>query len=269
LGRYAVTGANAGIGKAIAAELLGRGERVVLVCRDRGRGEAARAELGGASELLVADLANRADVVRAAAALSSEALTGVVLNAGLWPTTRRLTDEGLEEGFVVNHLATVGFALALHERLRRDSASVVAVGAGLMVVGRPALDRVRVGSDFHAVRTYADTKLTGALALRALARRWEGSGITLNVVHPGVIDTGLGLGGRWFDPLVRLVKWFWRKPADGARGPVSVALRHDVHGKWFDELVEKPWPAITDDVPLQEACLEAAESWITGPARAP
>lgn len=260
--RFVVTGANAGIGKAIAADLLERGEHVVLVCRSREKGEAARAELGGSSELVVADLTRRDDLVEAAQALAAEPLAGVVLNAGYWPTVRTLTDEGLEQSFVVNHLGTVGLALALEERLRAGAASVVAVGAGLMVLGRPALDRVRAGEDFHPVRTYADTKLTGALALRALAGRWVGSGITLNVVHPGVIDTGLGVGGRWFDPVVRVVKKLWRKPAAGAKGPVSLVLRHDVHGAWFDELVEKPWPTVTDDVGLQAACLDAAESWL-------
>ncbi|MCA9488602.1 MAG: SDR family NAD(P)-dependent oxidoreductase [Myxococcales bacterium] len=259
-----VTGANAGIGKAIAADLIARGERVAMVCRDEARGRRAAEELGGTTRLVVADLSDRDGVRAAAAGLEAleEPLSALILNAGLWPTARELTGDGYERSFAVNHLGTLGLALSLRERLVRDRTHVVAVGAGLMVMGRPDLARVPTGEDFHALRTYADTKLTAALGLRALARELDGTGVVLSVVHPGVFDTGLGVGGRWYDPLVRLVKRFWRRADQGGRAPVALAYRDDVHGAWFDELERRPWPPITDDEALQRACLDLAAGWL-------
>lgn len=265
MGWFVVTGANAGIGRAIAADLIARGERVVLVCRDEERGRRAAEELGGATRLVVADLSRREGVRAAAAGIETlpEPLSVLILNAGIWPTARELTDDGYERSFAVNHLGTLGLALALRGRLVHDRTHVVAVGAGLMVMGRPDLARVPTGEDFHPVRTYADTKLTTALGLRALARELDGSGVVLSVVHPGVFDTRLGVGGRWYDPLVRLVKRFWRRAEEGGRAPVALAYRDDVHGAWFDELERRPWPAVTDDLALQRASLDLAASWLS------
>ena len=105
-----VTGATSGIGKATAAALAGRGAQVVLVSRDRGRGEAAAAELaaagGPAPRLEVADLASMEQVRTLADRLGAlERIDVLINNAGFMAGQRRVTVDGFDEVFAVNHLA--------------------------------------------------------------------------------------------------------------------------------------------------------------------
>ena len=98
-----VTGANRGIGFAVAQRLGELGHRVVLVCRDRDRGQAARAALGGAAELVVADLGSVPGIHAAAGRIAAACpdIDVLVHNAGIWPTRARHSD-GLEQSFVTS-----------------------------------------------------------------------------------------------------------------------------------------------------------------------
>lgn len=244
--RCVVTGANAGIGLAIAKSLAEQGQAVIMVCRDPVRGAAAleqvRAQAGAGAEveLVLGDLSTVASTERAASAIerAHPRIDVLIHNAGRWPTGRELNEEGFERGFAVNHLAP----FVLNERLlpglrRAGSGRIVQVTAGLYVKGQVDLERTPTGQNFGSLRTYADTKLWNLLTTLELARRESGTDLAVLAVHPGVVRTGLGEHGHWMVPLMRVIKRFWLSPAEGARGPVQAALDPawaGVKGAYFD-----------------------------------
>ncbi|WP_245681624.1 SDR family NAD(P)-dependent oxidoreductase [Actinomadura kijaniata] len=229
-----VTGANRGIGRAVAAGLLATGHDVVLVARDRAAGERAVAELGG-GRLVVGDLSDLR-AVRATAGALREAcprLDVLVHNAGVWPGRRVLNGDGLEQAFATNHLAPFVLNLELEPLLRASGTRVVQVSAGLYVKGRADPDRTPTGEDFHPMRTYADTKLCNVMMLPLWADRWRGTGVTIDAVHPGVVRTGLGDRAGVPGALLRAVKLLWRPPATGARPIVRLAVEDRGTGRYF------------------------------------
>jgi NAD(P)-dependent dehydrogenase (short-subunit alcohol dehydrogenase family) len=255
-----VTGATSGIGRAIARELARRGQRLVLVCRDRARGEETAAALAGlgapglpAPALVVADLATLAGMRAAAAGVLAlcPRLDVLVHNAGVWPTRLERTPDGLEVGFAVNHLAPFVLTHLLAARLVASGpARVVQVSAGLYVRGRLDLGRTPVGADFHVFGTYATTKLCNLMATLERARRLQASGVTVNAVHPGVVRTKLGAMPGLAGLALRIVKLAWASPAKGAEGPVRLAADPALAGttgRYFDRLAEAPLhPAAQD-----------------------
>jgi NAD(P)-dependent dehydrogenase (short-subunit alcohol dehydrogenase family) len=252
-----VTGANSGIGRAIASALLERGCRVVLVCRDEGRGrEAIRTlrelDAGADVELVLGDLSSLAGSRAAAEAIQRACprLDVLIHNAGVWPVRLVHNEDGFEESFATNALAPLVLSKLLEDRLVASRARVVQVSAGLHVAGRIDLQRTPIGADFSRFRTYADTKLWNLLCTRELARRAGARGVTVNAVHPGVVRTGLGDMPGPMGLLLRAFKLTWSTPAKGARGPVRLALDDDLDGvtdTYFDQLrPAKPGPLAED-----------------------
>ncbi|MGR6917654.1 SDR family NAD(P)-dependent oxidoreductase [[Actinomadura] parvosata] len=232
-----VTGGNRGIGHAVCSRLAGDGHKVLLVARDPERGRRAAESIPGDVELVPGDLSTTASVRRLAGELRARCPRVDVLihNAGLWPSRRVLTSDGVEESFAVNHLAPFLLNHLLEDRLGR----VVQVSAGLYVKGRAEPGRTSVGADFSAMRTYADTKLCNLLTVPLFAEPCPEAGITIDAVHPGVIRTGLGDRGGPAGWLLKAVKRKWATPEEGA-GPV-VALAGDTGtGRYFDRAEEAP-----------------------------
>jgi NAD(P)-dependent dehydrogenase (short-subunit alcohol dehydrogenase family) len=260
-----VTGASSGIGRAVAMALARRGLRVVIVCRDRARGEAALGAIaaGGhpddpAPALIVADLATLAGMRDAADGILTACprLDVLVHNAGVWPVRRERTDDGLEVGFAVNHLAPFVLNQLLGDRLRQGRARVVQVSAGLYVRGRVDLERTPTGDDFTLFGTYATSKLCNLIATLELASRLEADGVTVNAVHPGVVRTKLGALPGPAGVALRAVKLLWASPAKGAEGPVRLAVDPAlgaVSARYFDRLRETPVDARAADPALASA----------------
>jgi NAD(P)-dependent dehydrogenase (short-subunit alcohol dehydrogenase family) len=272
-----VTGGNRGIGYAVAARLLDEGCDVVLVCRDRERGEAARARLaalgGGGPRLVVADLSG-VRAVRAAAEAIRDACPRIdvlIHNAGLWPSRRVLGEDGLEQAFVTNHLAPFLLNLELEGLLVASSARVVQVSAGLYVKGQADPERTPTGLDFHPMRTYADTKLCNLLLVPRFAERWQDAGVTINALHPGVIRTGLGDRRGPLGWLLKAVKLTWKSPGTGARPVVRLALSDEVAGltgRYFHLEEEQPLAPVAADRALAERLWDQAAE-LTGAPRTP
>ena len=181
-----VTGANRGIGLAVARALVARGCRVVMLSRDRERGERALDDLQGAgpgaAELVVGDLASAREIRAAAAALlqACPRIDVLIHNAGLWPSRLERNEDGLEHAFVVNHLAPFLLNHLLEARLVEGRSRVVQVSAGLYVKGRPDPARTPTGEDFHPLGTYPTTKLCNLLLVPRFADRWRALGVTIN-----------------------------------------------------------------------------------------
>lgn len=268
-----VTGANRGIGRAISLDLAARGHPLILLCRDPGAGADALAEVqatpgNAGARLVLADLA-RADQVDAAAAEvlgDTPALDALILNAGLWPDRLERDERGIERSFAVNHLAPFQLTARLWPLLRASRARIVCVSAGLYVFGRADLTQASTGARFSRLRTYCDTKRCNAVFAVELARRAAGAGVTVNAVHPGVINTGLGEGRGATRPLIRLWKRLLAPPERGALAPVALAVDpvyHDVTGQYFNELTPEPWKGGVGD-PEEAAALWALSESLTG-----
>ncbi|MCW5893187.1 MAG: SDR family oxidoreductase [bacterium] len=240
-----VTGATSGIGREIARALAAAGDHVAVVCRDRGRGEAVAAELDAAAgrpaaSVHLADLSRQADVRRVAGELLVRCprIDVLVNNAGVVNLAHATTDDGIETVFATNHLAYFLLTLLLLPRLRASApARIVNVASEAHRFGRLDLDDLGQAGSYRAMRVYGTSKLSNILFTYELARRLEGSGVTVNCLHPGAVATGLGHNnGRWAILATRLLAPFFRTPRQGADTAIWLASAPEAageHGRYF------------------------------------
>lgn len=272
-----VTGATSGIGKATAAALAARGAHVVMVGRDRQRGEAARQSIldrvgsSAAVDLLLADLSSLAAVRGLARDIAAgyPAIHVLLNNAGLFPAARVATVDGVESTFAVNHLSYFLLTSLLLDRLRAGAPSRVvnvASEAHKKATGFTLTD-LELEQGWSPKRAYATSKLANILFTYELARRLEGSGVTANCLHPGVVRTGLLAGYvRSAGPLAVLVKplldLFFIDEEAGARTSVHVATAPElerVTGKYFKREREAKSSRRSYDRELQRGLWERSE----------
>ena len=275
-----ITGATRGIGHAATVELARRGAEVALVGRDAERvaetAEAARAAGGRAPvHEHVADLERMDEVRRLAAEVLERYRRIDVLanNAGAMFTSRHVTPDGLERTFALNHLAPFLLTNLLLDRLRESApARVVTTASDAHQSGLLDLDDLQSENSFRAMRTYGTTKLENILFTRELARRLEGSGVTANCLHPGVVRTGFGKNDNpLFKIAISLAGVFFRSPERGARSLVWLALdpaAAELNGAYVvDEEVREPTAQARDDA-LASALWGASERLAGLPAAA-
>jgi len=186
---------------------------------------------------LLADLASQDSVRNAADRLLAghDRLHVLVNNAGVLLNHRSVTADGLEATFAVNHLGPFLFTNLLLERLKQSAPSrVVNVTSAASRRGRIDFDDLQGGRSFSGSRAYSQSKLANVLFTYELARRLEGTGVTVNCVHPGVVrGTALGRGERF--PLPVRVAWpllrpLMKRPEQGARTSVYAATSPDLEG---------------------------------------
>ncbi len=235
-----ITGANAGIGKAAAIALARQGAGVVLLCRSEARGRAAMAEIerrsgNGSLDLLVADLASQRQIREAAGEYLQrfERLDVLMNNAAVlaW-RERQLNEDGLEMTFAVNHLAPFLLTGLLLDRLRECApARIVTVASGAHRRAELDFDDLQNERNYSPVEAYSRSKLANVYFTYELARRLEGTGVTVNCLHPGVVSTALF---RDMTPLLRVLVWLGRpfllKPERGADTAVYLAGAPEVDG---------------------------------------
>ena len=196
-----VTGANSGIGKETAFSLAQLGATVVLVCRSQERGAAALAEIKQRSgndsvALLVADLSSQRQVRRVAAAYRQQfdRLDVLVNNAALARRKRSVTEDGVELTLAVNHLAPFLLTNLLLDRLKASApARVVTVSSAAHKDTEINFADLQGGQRYatFGFGAYSQSKLANVLFTYELVRRLEGTGVTANCLHPGVVATGI------------------------------------------------------------------------------
>jgi len=192
-----VTGANGGIGRAVATALAGRDATLVLACRDRERGQAARAEIIAASgnqsvDVLQVDLSEQRSVRAMAAAFAAqyEQLDVLIHVAAVYKPSREATVDGLETMFAVNHLGPFLLTTLLLERLKAG------VPSRVLVVTAPStssldFDDLQAEKHFNALDVFGASKMANLLFAYEMARRLEGTGVAVNAVHPGLVKSNL------------------------------------------------------------------------------
>ncbi len=242
---YVVTGSTSGIGLALARALAHTAERLVIVGRSEARLQGAVEVIWRERNIELIPILADLGTLEGARSLADQLdrlprLDVLVHNAGVLPVQRRLTVDGFEESFALNHLAPFVLNRRLQRRLIASAPSrVVQVSAGLALNASVDLEGDPTGARFEPVSTYARTKLWNLLATFELAAKLRESGVTVNAVHPGVVRTRLGEGAPGVPGAE--ARRGWLSPEAGARGPLHLATAPELAsatGRFFDQTRE-------------------------------
>ncbi|XP_033932017.1 retinol dehydrogenase 14b [Pseudochaenichthys georgianus] len=239
-----VTGANCGIGKALAGELLKLRARVIIACRDlRGAEEAAkdiRKQAGpeqGEVVIKHLDLASLTSVRRFCEEIKEEESKVDVLinNAGLYQCPYTKTEDDFEMQLGVNHLGPVLLTHLLLDLLKSSAPSrIVVVSSKLYKYGHINFDDLNSENNYNKAFCYSQSKLANLLFTLELARQLEGTGVTVNALTPGIVRTRLGRHVQipfLAKPLFYLASLiFFKSPLEGAQTPLYLACSPEVEG---------------------------------------
>lgn len=239
--RILVTGANSGMGKALSLRLAREGHQVIMLCRDRGRGQEALDELrresgNDALRLLLCDLASLASIGQAAREFLSEydSLDVLINNAGVILPRRRETSDGFELQFGVNHLGHFALSLSLMPAILKGAEPrIVIVSSGAHALGDIHFDDIGLKRNFNLVKAYSRSKLANLLFCRELAQRLSDSGVSVNCLHPGAVGTSMGIDrDTGFGKLaMALLRPFFKTPDQGADTAYYLAVSDEVRGR--------------------------------------
>ena len=259
--RVLLTGATSGIGLEASVALARQGARVVMIGRDRAKTVAAAADVAarGSSKdvsYLLCDFSSQAAIRALAETVRArfDRLDVLVNNAGGVNKSRRLTADGIEATFAVNHLGYFLLTSLLLDLLVQSApARIVTVASVGHRRGSLDFDDLGFERGYSIMRAYARSKLANVLFAAELARRLTGRGVTSNSLHPGSVDTNIWLGAPlWAKPLIQILfRPFFIRAEQGAARIVQLAASPDldgVTGKYFEggQLVE-PAPLARDE----------------------
>lgn len=238
-----ITGANSGIGKATAIGLAEMNATVVMVCRNKERGEPAQKEIiektGNKNvDLLLCDLSSLDSIRNLATEFKNkyQNLHVLINNAGVMLSKRASSVDGFEMNFAVNFLAPFLLTNLLLDTLKKSTPSrIINVASAAHKYG--TIDFEDLQGEHKKRRfmgLYGDSKLALMLTSYELSRRLEGIGVTVNTIHPGVVNTNLGVDRS--KPKKGIVRRFFKNPEKGAETSIYLASSPEVEvvtGKYF------------------------------------
>lgn len=237
-----VTGANSGMGLATTIELARQGYHVIMACRSEKRGQEALQQAlnqSGSSkiELMLCDLGSLDSIRKFAHRFREQydRLDVLVNNAGVVMIKRKETSDGFEQCIGINHLGHFLLTLLLVEPLKAaKQGRIVNVSSGAYKVGRIHFGDPHLHKGYNPFKSYAQSKLANVLFTRSLARRLEGTSVTVNCLHPGAVGTSIGVDrstgfGTRIMALVSKLPFF-QSPKEGARTAIYLATSPDVKG---------------------------------------
>jgi NAD(P)-dependent dehydrogenase (short-subunit alcohol dehydrogenase family) len=246
-----VTGANSGIGKAASLTLAKMGATVVMVARNVLKGDAARSDIireshNNSVDLLLADLSSLESVRQLAAEFQKKysKIHVLINNAGLFNQRRRVTADGYENTFATNYLAPF---LLTNLQLNLLKASAPSRIINVSSVGHYSahidFDDLNLEKEYGGWKAYGQSKLALVLFTHQLAKKLQGTGVTVNSVHPGTVATNI-----WSRPLgpvgfiMALPKLFMTSPEQGAETIVYLASSteaKELNGEYLEKLKVK------------------------------
>jgi NAD(P)-dependent dehydrogenase (short-subunit alcohol dehydrogenase family) len=235
-----ITGANSGIGKETARVLAERGATIIMICRNKERGEAALQELKEKThsnnfELLIADLANPESIRNIVTEFKEkyDRLDVLINNAGLTLNERIITPLGYEKTFAINHLGHFLLTQLLLETLKKSAPSrIINVSSAAHHTANLKFNDINQKSHYRGFIAYSNSKLANLLFTYELARRLEGTGVTVNALHPGFVKSNFGKGGRnkIFKALFVIARLFAISVEKGAKTSIYLASSPKVEG---------------------------------------
>src|SRR5512136_2932265 len=255
-----ITGGTNGIGKSTAQGLARIGATVVIVGRNAQKTAQVVEEIRAASgnntvDSLLADLSSQQEVRRLASDFKSKypQLHVLLNNAGATFKTRQLSVDGIEMTFALNHLAYFLLTNLLLDTLKASApARIINVSSGAHAGGKIDFDNLQGERSFSSFGPYGNSKLANILFTIELARRLEGTGVTVNALHPGFTNTGFGKNnpGLLMKIMGAVVPLIARSPEKGAETSIYLASSPEVqsiNGKYFvDCKVTQPAPQAAD-----------------------
>jgi NAD(P)-dependent dehydrogenase (short-subunit alcohol dehydrogenase family) len=257
-----VTGATNGIGKATAQALAQMGATVVIVGRDAQKAEQVTGEIRAASgnqnvDWLLADLSAQQEVRRLAGEFMSKYphLHVLLNNAGGTFTTRQVSVDGIEMTFALNHLAYFLLTNLLLDTIKASApARIINVSSDAHSGGKIDFENLQGERSYSSFGPYGNSKLANILFTTELARRLEGTGVTVNALHPGLTSTGFGKNnpGLLMKIMGAVIPLIARSPEKGAETSIYLASSPEVQsitGKYYvDCKVTQPAPQAADMV---------------------
>lgn len=271
---HLVTGANAGIGKEIARDLARRGARVIFLCRSEERARTAMDEIATDTgnddlHLVRCDLSRQADIRAAAGEITErfDRLDVLVNNAGVYLTDFVLTVDQLEKTWAVNHLGYFLLTNLLLDLLQASApARIVNVSSDAHRDAAIDFDNLNGEQGYNWYDAYGQSKLANVLFTREVARRLEGTGVTANAMHPGVVASEIwNRNSDWVSWFVRLFTPFFRSPEQGAATAVYLATAPEVagvSGRYFKDGQEKAPSTTAQDDALAQRLWEVSEAQV-------
>jgi NAD(P)-dependent dehydrogenase (short-subunit alcohol dehydrogenase family) len=238
-----ITGGTSGIGQQTALALARQGARVVITYRDKGKaietGNNIVAKTGAVIDIFYCELSDFASIRKFAAEFISkyERLDVLINNAGIWETPRKLSADGIELNFAVNHLAPFLLTNLLLNMLRNSApARIIIVSSNAHKNTDIRFDDIEMRDKFNGFMAYSQSKLANVLFSIHLAEMLKQEDVTVNCVHPGVVATKI------FDNIGKMAasmaRVFMISPQKGAETTVYLATSDEVSnitGKYFDK----------------------------------
>jgi NAD(P)-dependent dehydrogenase (short-subunit alcohol dehydrogenase family) len=230
-----ITGATSGIGEVAADRLAAKGARIVFIARDKSRGEETLRHLhaiapGQEHAAYYADLSRISEMKRVSAeiAAAEPRIDVLVNNAGALFNSRKLSADGLEMTFAVNHMAYFVVTNLLLPRMG-SAGRVVSTSSDAHKGAKLNFDDLQSEHGYSGFGVYGRSKLCNILFTRELARRIKGTGVTANCLHPGFVATRFGdASGGIVSFAVRAAKNFALTPEQGAETIIYLASSPDV-----------------------------------------
>ncbi|MEU5538474.1 SDR family NAD(P)-dependent oxidoreductase [Streptomyces sp. NPDC020362] len=224
-----ITGASSGIGAAAAVELSRQGHSVLATGQTPAKLARVHRRMREAAPVGVevpepvrADLSSLRTVRELAATLLERCprIDVLVNNAGVQPSSRRLSADGHELGLAVNHLAPFLLTMLLEERLRESGGRVITTSSDTHVDGRLDLDDLEMERGWSGPASYATSKLANILFTTELRRR---TGLPASSFHPGAVSTDLNRDSPWFRLVKPFERFYYGRPEEGAETLVWLA----------------------------------------------
>ncbi|XP_017014764.2 retinol dehydrogenase 13-like [Drosophila takahashii] len=275
---FIVTGSNTGIGKETVLEIAKRGGTVYMACRDMNRCEKARQDIireSGNKNIFARelDLSSLESIRKFAAGFKKEQdkLHVLINNAGVMHCPRTLTKDGFEMQLGVNHMGHFLLTHLLLDVLKKTAPSrIVVVSSGAHTHGSINVDDLNSEKSYGKIAAYTQSKVANILFTRELAKRLEGTGVTVNSLHPGAVDTELMRYWSFMENsliafLVKPLQWtLFKTPRSGAQTSLYAALDPElknVSGLYFSDCKAKDVSAAAKDDKAGKFLWAESEKW--------